>query len=182
MQPQPSVLDVEPELPTNDRQVEVQSDTILKVSGSACDLELGNERNLAINGDGEGPCREVDVDDNLPKLSVSSPVQKAIKNYPDSDGTKTETDFVGFGGVLLWAVHITNLHRKDVDFSAIGTFLYAMMLVEPLVNWKNPSYRGEQDSLLTARDIYRQEPLSQRVSGHIKTQDNQEKMTHGKWT
>lgn len=48
------------------------------------------------------------------------------------------------------AKHITMLHVKNMDFFAIGTFLDAMVLAEPLFNWKNPSRRSEQGSHLAA--------------------------------
>ena len=66
------ILDIESELSRDDLHAEFENETVIKACTSACDLELGKERNLAIDGDAEGLLGEVDLDDDLSKSTVSS--------------------------------------------------------------------------------------------------------------
>ena len=73
--PQPPTLDGERESSADDLQVKLQSDTLIIASASARDRELGKERKFSVNSDGEGLISEVDDDDDLPKLDVSTLAQ-----------------------------------------------------------------------------------------------------------
>jgi hypothetical protein len=73
--PQPPILDGEREASTNDRQVKAEGDTLIIASASARDRELGKVRNFSINSDGEGLLSEVDDDEHLQKMAVSTPAQ-----------------------------------------------------------------------------------------------------------
>ena len=75
-QPQPLILDVKPELSVDAPQAELENETIFRASASAHDLELGSEGNFTIGGDVEGLLTGVDVDNDLPKLTVSGLARK----------------------------------------------------------------------------------------------------------
>ena len=84
VQPQPFILGgVQPELPTDDLQVGFEVDATIKASTSTCDPELGKDRNLAIDGGDIEPLSEVDLDDDLPELTISTLVQRAIRTYQE---------------------------------------------------------------------------------------------------
>jgi len=53
VQQQPFIIEVEPELRTDDIQVEFEDDNMINVSDPASDLELGKDRKFAIDGGGE---------------------------------------------------------------------------------------------------------------------------------
>jgi hypothetical protein len=132
VQPQPSVLDVEGEGSTDDLEVELEGDAFGKASSSTGNLELGKEREFSVSTDAERLSIEVDDDDDLPKLTVSSAAQKlseGIISYPDGNGTKTERHFEGL--LVVCGVDITVLDGEDVDLASVSRLANAMMVTEP---------------------------------------------------
>ena len=73
--PQPPTLDGERESSADDLQVKLQSGTLIIASASARDRELGKERKFSVNSNGKGLMGEVDDDDDLSKLAVSTLAQ-----------------------------------------------------------------------------------------------------------
>jgi hypothetical protein len=178
VQPQPSVLDVEGEASTNDLKVELEGDAFGKASSSTGNLELGKERKFSVSTDAERLSIEVDDDDNLPKLTVSSAAQKlseGIISYPDGNGTKTERHFEGL--LVVCGVDITVLDGEDVDLASVFRLANAMMVTEPVVDWKSSSRRGEQGSHLAVQNTHHRDlvPAVRQFSTRI----NQGKITDG---
>jgi len=154
VQPQPFVLDVECEGSTDHLKVELEGDAVLKASSSTGNLELGKERKLSVDTDADGPSCEVDDDDDLQKSTVSSAAQRLLEDisYPDGDGTKVERHFVGL--LVVRGVDITVLDGEDVDLASVSRLANAMMVTEPVVDWKSSSRRGERGSHLTVQNTH----------------------------
>jgi hypothetical protein len=75
-----------------------------------------------------------------------------IISYPDGDGTKTERHFVGL--LVVRGVDITVLDGEDVDLFSAFRMANAMMITEPVVDWKNSSCHGEQCSRLAVQNTH----------------------------
>jgi hypothetical protein len=65
VQPQPSILDVERKRSTDDRDIELDGDTVREVSACTSDLDFRKEGNTGPNSDGEGLLLEVELYDDL---------------------------------------------------------------------------------------------------------------------
>jgi hypothetical protein len=68
------------------------------------------------------------------------------------------------------------LHGEHMDIVAIHS-ANLMVAIKPLVDWKNSSRRGEQGSHLAVENTHHRDLVSS-AGGQVKTQKDQEKMTH----
>jgi hypothetical protein len=118
VQQQPFVLDGELESSFDDLRVNLDSDTLLRASSSAFELELGKKRKPSVGTDAEGLLSEVERDDELQELAVSGLSPEAstrVVNYPDREGAKVENHFVCHHLVPLISP-FPAFHYSTVDF------------------------------------------------------------------